>query len=227
MEATSIHYKMSSRCSSPTFSTYKPLLSFPSNLTKATQSHCKWDHLWLCTQHTLKAITNHSLQWFCTGVFTVKIHGQVTAGCLNISMACNVSMGDHFTLQSQWCDSAQKGNHRRPLEQLQQLGVAWMGCFKNCTDFRVEYNLIYHQLVRMFSLLILFLYYNACTNCQPPPPPLCCPNTCTCMTMVNLLRGRWEKPIGIKILHHGTWRGGWGWTLIGIKGLYCTFIVKA
>ena len=33
----------------------------------------------------------------------------------HISMACNVSMGDHFTLQSQWCDSAQKGDHMRPL----------------------------------------------------------------------------------------------------------------
>ena len=58
-------------------------------------------------------------------MFTVKIHGQVTAGCLHIfSMACNVSMGDHFTLQSQWYDSAQKGNRMRPLATT---AMAWSG----------------------------------------------------------------------------------------------------
>ena len=42
----------------------------------------------------------------------------------HISTACNVSMGDHFTLQSQWCDSAQKGNHMRSLAAT---GTAWSG----------------------------------------------------------------------------------------------------
>ena len=53
---------------------------------------------------------------------TVKIHGQVTAGCLIV--ACNVSIKVHFTLQFQWCDSAQKGNHMSHWPQLHQLGVA-------------------------------------------------------------------------------------------------------
>ena len=57
----------------------------------------------------------------------------------HISMACNVSTGDHFTLQSQWCDSAQKGNHTRPLAivlasntfgcLLDALFAKWTPCF--------------------------------------------------------------------------------------------------
>ena len=67
---------------------------------------------------------------YTLGLFTVKIHGQVTGGCslllehTCISMACNVSVGDHFTLQSEWCDSAQKGNHMRPLATT---ATAWSG----------------------------------------------------------------------------------------------------
>ena len=73
------------QCSSPTFSTYTshccPFQVIFQNQLRATRGHCKSDNFWLCTQHTLKAISV-----FCIHVgvcFTVKkLHGQVTAGYL-------------------------------------------------------------------------------------------------------------------------------------------------
>ena len=65
------------------------------------------------------------------GVFTVKINGQVTAGCLNI-MACNVSMGDHFILPAisvVWL-------HRRVITIYNSLEWSEWGYFKNCPDCR-------------------------------------------------------------------------------------------
>ena len=128
-----------SLCSSPTFSTYKPLLSFPRNLTKincvppkATVNKTISDYV--LNTHWRPLQTTVFSGFVSTGVFTVKIHGQVTAGCLNIlvwpaiyqwetTLPCNLSgvtVHRRVTIWGHW-------------QQLQQLGVA---CFKNCTDCR-------------------------------------------------------------------------------------------
>ena len=118
-------------CSSSTFSTYKPLLSFPSNLTKSTVNKTISDYVlnthWRPLQTT---VLGGSVYMYDVGVFTVNIHGQVTVWPAmyqwETTLPCNLSgvtVHRRVTIGGHW-------------RQQKQLGVVWMGCFKNCTDCR-------------------------------------------------------------------------------------------
>ena len=96
------------------------------NQLSATQEHCK-------IRPSLITYSTHTEGHYTPQSFIVVLYRCVYSKNTwsgyswlfeHISMAFNVSMGDHFTLQSQWCDSAQKGNHMRPLATT---ATAWSG----------------------------------------------------------------------------------------------------
>ncbi len=75
----------------------------------------------------------------------------------HISMACNVSMGDQFTLQSQWCDSAHKGKHMRPLATA---ATAWSGLLYPYQNFQFISNWIFklEPIGKFSNWTFCFLY---------------------------------------------------------------------